>query len=119
MSDVIWCYAEEDDSELWRGHCATREAAIAEGTAETQFDGFTSFYIAPFTPATAEQYMPKAKDILESAHGQAWDDGECDPFEASAEAMAELDAYLSSWAARHVAAPRILLPAGPVELVER
>jgi hypothetical protein len=115
--DIIWCYAEEEDSERWRGYCASREEAIKEGAAEIGFDGGSTFYVAPFARARAAKYIPSANDILEMASERAYDDGGEDPLEASKEAESELDAFLVAWAEKHVDPLNFYSPTGKPERV--
>lgn len=104
MGESTWCYAEEEDSESWRGHCESREAAIAEAPGELEIydEEGGVFYVAEFTKPRASKYMPKASYIVEMADERCERSDECDSLEASFEAEAELDAFLAAWADKHV-----------------
>lgn len=117
MAERIWCYAEEEDSELWRGRCSTREEAISEAPVGLGLMPGDTFWVGEFVRPGAAKYMPSAKDILEMATERSYyDEGlESDPLEASAEGEAELDAFLATWTARHVDPVPFFIPDGDPE----
>jgi len=122
LPSTIWCWAKRHDEEEWQGSAASRDDAIAGGSSELVFeDNETSFYVAEFCRPKASTFFQSAENIVQTADENSMDHGapeNCDSLEASLEAEAELDAFLTAWADKHVHVS-FFLPFGTAERVER
>jgi hypothetical protein len=98
-----WGYSDDRDTERWIGAEGSREDVIAEGR-ET-YPG-QPFWICSGTECSAEQFMPDADDILETAAQRACDEigdaAEDWPPSVPKEALAELTGFIRAWAAKHL-----------------
>ena len=100
---TIYSYTDTDSGDrLVYGKCSTREQAIGE--ARARWPGKVVF-IYQCLLASAGEFVPDADDIIELMNSRASDNaGECAseyPDGVSAEAKAELTAYLLAWAEKY------------------
>ena len=116
MAEQIWCYADEEDAERWRGRCATREAAIAEAPDELGLMPGDTFWISAWVPCDKSKFLPTPDDVIEGMNDRAYDDGHEDPeIETDAAGEAELKALLAAWCDKHVVSSRMYDPDGDPE----
>lgn len=101
---IRWGHALEAKPEKWEGAYKTRDEAIDAGRA---FHKGSQFYIQRGALAWGPEYMPDAEAI----ETMLWDAAYTDVDEAAEgfpditpEAKAELDAFLTAWAEKHVKA---------------
>lgn len=103
IPETVWGYAEGPGYEAVSGWCATKEAAAAEGRAELGLEGSGDIYVyAGTVPDPASMF--DVDDIIERAAERAGDNWpECaeDWPDVSPEGLAELEAFLATWARKH------------------
>lgn len=105
-----WWWSHDGDAEDCHGPCASREEAIAEGSADDPDREFVTVLEA--RKGTLANRLPQAATIIEDMLERAHDEGDFgeDPSDRALDmkgctkaAEAELDGFLRDWFTRHAA----------------
>lgn len=100
----VWGYSDSHDPDMWSEPYPTKEEAVAAAVA--QFTDGQEIYVIDGSLCLPTQFMPDADEIREITADRAADelgcDAACDYPDVTHEALEELDAFLTAWAAKHI-----------------